>query len=302
LFGRGAFPRHNSYQNGGLEVGFIVDSLIKVLLRKILDFVNPMLKILFDIVFDVEDFIKAETAIPLPELHRILFSVGISLIILKFLKKGFEIYVLWTDGDPDSDPLGYLMNFIKAIVTALCFPFIYRFFVDICREISDSLTSAVTLHYSDAQFFVASVPPSGGGVLIGLLVFFIIFIILFFSLAKRGIELLLLQAGFPLACVGLLDNDKGVFKSYFMLFVRAFITTIMQLLLIKLGLALVLSPTVSLGSNTMSLLLGIAAALLSLSTPRIMSEFLLPTAGGGGVGSKIYQTTFVASSVKRLFR
>ena len=30
-----------------------------------------------------------------------IYNIGISLMILKFLKKGFEIYVMGTDGDPD---------------------------------------------------------------------------------------------------------------------------------------------------------------------------------------------------------
>jgi hypothetical protein len=32
---------------------------------------------------------------------------------LKFLKKGFETYVLWTEGDADADPLLLLTNFLK---------------------------------------------------------------------------------------------------------------------------------------------------------------------------------------------
>lgn len=31
-------------------------------------------------------------------LFEILLGFGVSLIILKFLKKGFECYVMWTDG------------------------------------------------------------------------------------------------------------------------------------------------------------------------------------------------------------
>ena len=43
-----------------------------------------------------------------------IYNIGISLMILKFLKKGFEIYVMGTDGDPDMDPLQLVTNFIKA--------------------------------------------------------------------------------------------------------------------------------------------------------------------------------------------
>nr|WP_242836692.1 conjugal transfer protein TrbL family protein [Clostridium sp. BNL1100] len=33
--------------------------------------------------------------------------MAVAMIILKFLKKGFEAYVLWTEGDADADPLLY---------------------------------------------------------------------------------------------------------------------------------------------------------------------------------------------------
>lgn len=48
-----------------------------------------------------------------------IYNIGISLMILKFLKKGFEIYVMGTDGDPDMDPLQLVTNFIKAMVVAI---------------------------------------------------------------------------------------------------------------------------------------------------------------------------------------
>ena len=45
-------------------------------------------------------------------LFEILLGFGVSLIILKFLKKGFECYVMWTDGDPDSEPTNLILRFI----------------------------------------------------------------------------------------------------------------------------------------------------------------------------------------------
>lgn len=57
-----------------------------------------------------------------------MYNVGVSLMILKFLKKGYEIYVMGTDGDPDMDPLQLVTNFIKAMVVAV--GFIYPVWLD----------------------------------------------------------------------------------------------------------------------------------------------------------------------------
>jgi hypothetical protein len=47
------------------------------------------------------------------EIFEIFFAFGVSLIVLKFLKKGFEQYILWTDGDADTEPLILLTGFFK---------------------------------------------------------------------------------------------------------------------------------------------------------------------------------------------
>ena len=41
------------------------------------------------------------------------------------------------------------------------------------------------------------------------LVFVIVYFILYFQFLMRGLEILILRVGMPLACVGLIDNDKG---------------------------------------------------------------------------------------------
>ena len=48
-------------------------------------------------------------------LFDILLGFGVSMIILKFLKKGFECYVMWTDGDPDTEPAGLVIRFMQAV-------------------------------------------------------------------------------------------------------------------------------------------------------------------------------------------
>ncbi len=62
----------------------------------------------------------------------VALGTGVSLIILKFLKKGFECYILWTDGDADSKPILILTRFAQAIIIAICFPILYTF-MPLCR-------------------------------------------------------------------------------------------------------------------------------------------------------------------------
>ena len=58
-------------------------------------------------------------------LFDIMLGFGISMIVLKVLKQGFECYILWPAGDPDMEPAGLMIRFGEAIVVAVCFPLPY---------------------------------------------------------------------------------------------------------------------------------------------------------------------------------
>lgn len=49
-------------------------------------------------------------------LFDIVFGFGVSLIVLKFLKKGFETYVLWSDGDADEEPILALAGIFGSVM------------------------------------------------------------------------------------------------------------------------------------------------------------------------------------------
>ena len=96
---------------------FILIILIGAILSGIVSlfFSSEMLVGLYDVVFNSGITMQTITGVEFFGLIMpISYGVGISLIILKFLKKAFDIYVLWTDGDPDADPFLLLMNFVRA--------------------------------------------------------------------------------------------------------------------------------------------------------------------------------------------
>ena len=129
------------------------------------------------------------------------------------------------------------------------------------------------------------------------LIFVICWLILYFSFMARGIEMMVMQIGVPLACVGLLDNDKGVFRAYINQFVKAFVTTIVQIMLCKIGLSLMLNATIISASN---IFWGIACMIAAISMPKILREFLVPTTGDGRIGTTVSQTVHIASMAKNI--
>lgn len=261
-------------------------------------FSNEMLVGLYDVVFNPGAALAAITGVEFFSLIMpITYGVGISLIILKFLKKAFDIYVLWTDGDPDADPFLLLTNFVRAVGTALIFQWLYQIFVDICRDVTDQIMSAISQGTSPTIEWVNAITSMGIVPAIAGLIFLICYLILLFSFMARGIEMMVMKIGVPLACVGLLDNDKGVFRAYINQFVKAFVTTIVQIMLVKIGLSLMLNATIISASN---IFWGIACMIAAISMPKILREFLVPTTGEGRIGTTVSQTVHIASMAKNI--
>lgn len=260
---------------------------------------NMMLSELYKLVFDCGDYLTTASGVNFfSAITPTVYGIGISLIVLKFLKKGFDIYVMWTDGDPDSDPMLLLTNFVRAIATALIFNWVYGLFVDICRDVTDTILNTIDENSNFTQEWVTAITSLGIVPAIAGLIFVICFIIIYFSLMARGIEMMVMRMGIPLACAGLLDNDKGIFRAYINQFVKAFITTLVQITLCKIGLALMLQYTDIAWYN---IFWGIACMIAAISMPKILREFLIPTGGDGKVGNTVFQTVHVASLAKNVF-
>ena len=227
----------------------------------------------------------------------VALGTGVSLIILKFLKKGFECYILWTDGDADSKPILILTRFAQAVIITICFPVLYTFMAEITEEITNEILSIVGADTSyDWEVWVDYIISLGLVTSIFGLIFIICYFLLYFQFLMRGLEILILRIGMPFACVGLLDNDKGVFKAYMNKFFQSMFACIIQLALCKLGIGLMLNTGIN-----MNMFWGIACLVLAIKTPRFLSEFLIPTSGGAFINN-IYHSTRLVSMAKSLIK
>lgn len=231
-------------------------------------------------------------------LFDILLGFGVSLIILKFLKKGFECYVLWTDGDPDSEPFALIIRFVQAVAVAVCFPVLYGWLADITGNLTDELLAAIGVS-TDYNWKAWTKGISSAGIVTAILglVFVIAYFMLYFQFLMRGLEILILRVGMPLACVGLLDNDKGVFKNYTMKFFQSMVSVVVQVALCKLGIGMMMN----IGGN-MNVFWGTACIVLAIRTPRFLAEFMVPSSGGGGVVNNVYHSVRLVGMAKNLMK
>lgn len=274
--------------------------LIVAILNGAVAFIDQMLTDLVPLTLHADQYMIATSGGSMVQvLFDILLGFGVSLIILKFLKKGFETYVMWTDGDPDVEPTYVVIRFIQAIAVAVCFPVLYGWLADITQNLTDELMAAIgaATNY-DWQAWVNGISSLGLVTAIFGLVFIVCYFVLFFQFLMRGLELMILRIGLPLACVGLLDNDKGVFKSYINKFFQTTLAVVVQICLCKLGVGMMMN----IGIN-MNVFWGIACIVLAIKTPRFLSEFMVPTGGGGaGVVNNVYHSVRLVGMAKNMIK
>lgn len=274
--------------------------LIVAVLNGAVAFIDTMLTDLVPMTLHADEYMIATSGGSMVQiLFDILLGFGVSLIILKFLKKGFECYVMWTDGDPDSEPAYLIIRFIQAIAVAVCFPVMYGWLADITQNLTDQLLTAIgaSTNYS-WQAWVDGISTLGLVTAIFGLVFVICYFILFFQFLMRGLEIMILRIGLPLACVGLLDNDKGVFKNYLNKFFQSTFSVVVQICLCKLGVGMMMNVGIN-----MNIFWGIACLVLAIKTPRFLADFMVPTGGGGsGVINNVYHSVRLVGMAKNIMK
>lgn len=93
--------------------------------------------------------------------------------------------MLWTDGNPDTDPTMLLVNFVKAIATALMFRWIYDIFVEVCDSVTTTILSQLGADTNYTATVLTGIASLGIVPVLACLVFFIFYLILLFQFMSR---------------------------------------------------------------------------------------------------------------------
>lgn len=260
------------------------------------DFVDGALLDLAEKPFAIEERMSNLGIAQFDNIFTMFASIGITLIVVKFLIKGFNMYVLWTDGDADADPAQLVINFVKAMIMALTFTYLYAWFAELIINLIDDTLSAIGLfenqEFSDLAGIIIDLSQLGFAIVVGVVIFAILYVVLYIKLIAMGFEILVLRVGAPLACVGLMDADGGVFKSYAQKFIQVSITILVQVTLMKVALSLMLAR---------HFIWGIAGAYFAITTPKFIREFVV-FSGGGGITNTIYSGARLAQMARRMIK
>lgn len=290
-----------------LAICFLLGLIAPVLLENLQD----CLEDLAINAFRVDEFITETTNSSVTASILSVFNfVGINLLVLLFVKKGFETYILYTDGDAESDPIGLLTLFVKALVVASCGNTILNWFAEIVSTLSNNALTAVQESLGtdyDWESFVdyfstlkeESLALELSSFLLAI-IFSILFWIVYVKCLGYGLELWIQKVAMPICAIGLINSDKGIFKNYTMNVAKLLVTILVQLTLTQLGFSILIS-----GFNNNKLfdaaILGIICLITALRSPKMLAEFMVPSQGGGNLMMKAYYSSSMIRSVKSFF-
>lgn len=222
-------------------------------------------------------------------LYLFIATVACSLGVLKLIKKGFCIYILWRDGDPDASPQDLVTGTVSSVAIMLSFPYLYDILTDIVLWFSEEVIHLLGL--STGFTFPPIIRMDITAILLTI-IYIVMSVILFIQLMSRGVEMLVVRYGIPFACLGLIDSDGGVFKSYILVIFKIIFSSIIQILLLSMSFYLVNDGGIK------NMICSIITLCFAFKTPSALNQFILPAMGSNALG-KAHAAINIVQSVKR---
>lgn len=277
----------------------ILYGFFNVFLNDLVNFVNGLLTDLTSYIMHIETLSIAISNGVLSKsiinnVYLYISGVAVTLVILKFLWKGFQIYILWRDGDAETSPLDLVIGSVQAVIAAIAFPYLYEILAKATIYLTNGILSsfgATTITNNFADLMTAAAGSSITAIF--LVIYFIVFLVFYIKLLARGFEMLILRIGIPIACLGLVDSDKGVFKGYIQILFKSVVTTIIQMLLMSLSLRFIFF------GSFMAYLSAAALMMQAFSTPALLQQ-ILAGQGRGGIGQKVSSGVHMAVNLRKL--
>ncbi len=254
----------------------IVEYLVIPLIQPILDYFSQTL--FTDAFLNVFYFERAMgiSNDVLNTINLIILGFASSLLTAKLLYKLLNIYIFKIDGDASTNPLEYVKGYVKGIIVTLCFTVIYNWLFEIVSDLGQQLLAAI----GEQPFELETIVGATTGLIIFVVIYVIFICIIYIHFLMNGVRLFILRVGIPFACIGLIDNDNGIFSVFIKKIIQTSVTVLVQLILVQISI-LPIKTNVSFAS----LMISIAILSYSLKVTNDLTEIFASSAGSG-MGSK----------------
>jgi len=222
--------------------------------------------------------------------------LAFTLLVLKTMSEAFQTYILYQNGDPESDPGGLLIRTAQAVAVIATLPdivgYIFEFGTMVALDVSN-LSGEIGVKDWDAITSAIN-----GGLIVILLCLFlaICFLIVGIQAVIRGAELALMAVVGPLMALNLTANNRSVWSAWLKQVIIICMTQAIQIFLIK---ATVTSFT---GASPEALLLTFGWMWITIKSPKYIQQFVHSTGFSGAVGGTAKQVGSMALMRRMLAR
>lgn len=258
--------------------------------QNFIDFVSDGINALFELAVNACNTSEISGAV------GVTSGVAVTLVIAMVLKQILTVYVLETDGDPDSDPLQLLVKAAEAIALISCNGMIFDLLLRMSTALTADIVGSVNLTGVTGVIRNAIGSMTTGNVILPLFMIFIIIcvIILGIKAGIRGVELSLMKIAFPFFCVDLIGTGRERWNNFFASYLVTFFGYTLQVFCVR-----VFITAFSGGETLASYAVAMGWLYMAIKVPEWLQKYVYSTGIGRGIGGGVRMLPFAVMQMKR---
>lgn len=210
----------------------------------LMDLIDGAIETFSDLIIDVFTGEVSEIVSSSQVLGAVMVTTGVAtaLISLMVIKQLFCIYILETEGDPDSDPLQQLVKASISIALMQTNSVVLSYLLHYAVLFGTNIligTGNISNNLADSEGFINTLGNAGISLIVAA-IFWIIYLIgvilLTFKASLRTVELAIMEILYPIFCLDILTVQQERWKAFFTSYLVTIFGYIIQILCFMLSL------------------------------------------------------------------
>lgn len=212
-------------------------------------------------------------------------ALAFTILVLKVSNEAFQTYILYQNGDPDSDPSGLLIRTGQAVAIISTLPWIvtqvFTFGSKVALDVAGLGTGQTGV--SDWSMILTFVISSGGSIIaIIAIILALALLIVAIQASIRGAELALMAVIGPIMALNITANNRNIWSAWFKQVLIVCVTQGLQIFMLQGALGILTRPSSSISEAGFLVIFG--WLWVTIKTPKYLQQFAYTTGFTGAVG------------------
>lgn len=211
-------------------------------------------------------------------------ALAFTILVIKAMNEAFQTYILYQNGDPDSDPTGLIIRTAQAVAVIATSRWIlvqiFTFGTKVALDVASLGTGQTGI--DDWSFIITAIAVTGG--LVSIIVFSAIaisFLVVAIQSTIRGAELALMAIIGPIMALNITANNRSMWSAYFKQLVIICTAQALQIFMLQGAFSLLTNASVD---DSGGALLTFGWLWVAIKTPKFLQQFAYSTGFTGAIG------------------